>query len=253
MDNHTNGSQSQSGNGNKQQNPQSNTSQENNQAGGDQSSNLKSNNHSKIPERQTSNQQGSSFQPISQSFGDDNFTSPPPSDPFGKAPTPPGQMQANPFGDKKAPSDPSMQQGGDSTQTGGTGSSDPNYMFGQMHGKTHHDFQTNVKIPSHGLTFDEQYFLWLLAGSISLTIDEKRKIVESIPRLKQEQIEELIRILEEERSKFQELSPKHGDQLKKLELRHDQEWMDFEISVKAGNKASEDQAKADEIRKKLGL
>ncbi len=110
-----------------------------------------------------------------------------------------------------------------------------------------------VKIPAHSLNFDEQYFLHLLAGSISLTKEEKKRIVESVPKLKQSQIDELIRIFEEERRKFAELSSKHVEQLKKLEEQHYRDWQDVELSQKAQEKQSNDQAQADEIRKKLGL
>lgn len=110
-----------------------------------------------------------------------------------------------------------------------------------------------MKIPEHKLKFDEYYFLKLLAGSISLTREEKKKIVESVPKLRQEQIDELIDILEEEKEKFIELSPKHSDQLKKLEEKHAAEWHDLENSVVQESKKQEDQSKAEEIRKQLGL
>lgn len=110
-----------------------------------------------------------------------------------------------------------------------------------------------IKVPTHTLQFDEQYFLHLLAGSISLTKDEKKRIVESIPKLKQSQVDELIRIFEEERRKFAELSAKHVEQLKKLDLQHYNDWMDLELSQKADEKKGSDQAKAEEIRKSLGL
>jgi hypothetical protein len=126
---------------------------------------------------------------------------------------------------------------------------DPNYRFGERW----KNFKTNVKIPKHTLKFDEAYFLKLLAGSISLTRDEKKKIVESIPKLRQEQIDELIDILEEEKEKFIELSPKHSDQLKKLEEKHAAEWQDLENMVVQESKKQEDQSKAEEIRKQLGL
>lgn len=111
----------------------------------------------------------------------------------------------------------------------------------------------NIRIPAHSLQFDEQYFLHLLAGSISLTKDEKKRIIDSIPKLKQSQVDELIRIFEEEKRKFAELSAKHVDQLKKLEKQHLAEWQDLELAAKADEKKGEDEAKAEEIRKKLGL
>jgi len=111
----------------------------------------------------------------------------------------------------------------------------------------------NVKIPAHTLSFDEQYFLHMLAGSISLTKDEKKKIIESIPKLKQSQVDELIKIFEEEREKFAQLSKKHWDQLEKLAQKHYEDWMDLEGEFVQQSKADEDAKKAEEIRKQLGL
>jgi hypothetical protein len=123
-----------------------------------------------------------------------------------------------------------------------------NYQIGQHLPKV-----INVRIPAHQLEFDEQDFLHLLAGSISLNREEKKRIIDSIPRLKQAQVDELIRIFEEERRKFAELSSKHVPQLQKLEKQHWAEWQDLELSQKAEEKKGADEAQADEIRKKLGL
>ena len=110
-----------------------------------------------------------------------------------------------------------------------------------------------VKAPKNNLKFDEEYFIRLLAGSISLSKDEKKKIVESIPKLKQSQIDELIRIFEEERQKFAALSKKHVPQLEKLAVQHHAEWMDLENESQLSQKKEEDTSKAEEIRKKLGI
>ncbi|MBD3328741.1 hypothetical protein GF340_05590, partial [Candidatus Peregrinibacteria bacterium] len=99
-----------------------------------------------------------------------------------------------------------------------------NYQIGQQLPNT-----INVKLPAHNLNFDEQKFLHLLAGSISLTKEEKKRIINSLPKLRQEQVDELIRIFEEERRKFAELSVKHVDQLKKLEKQHMADWQDIEM------------------------
>ena len=161
----------------------------------------------------------------------------------GYAPPPAGAGFGGPFGPFPGagqPPPPPPPQKEDTTPA--------NYQIGQHLPKV-----INVKIPAHQLKFDEQYFLHLLAGSISLTRDEKKRIVDSIPRLKQSQVDELIRIFEEERRKFAELSAKHVEQLKKLEKQHWAEWQDLELAQKAEEKKGEDEAKADEIRKKLGL
>jgi hypothetical protein len=113
--------------------------------------------------------------------------------------------------------------------------------------------ELKVKIPTHQLKFDEAHFMRLLAGSISLSKEEKKKIIESVPKLKQAQIDELIRIFEEEKQKFAALSKKHVPQLEKLADQHYNDWMDLEAEMEQTKKKEEDQGKADEIRKNLGL
>jgi|SRR5690606_10277017 len=111
----------------------------------------------------------------------------------------------------------------------------------------------NVSVPAHDLQFDQQKFLRLLAGSISLSKLEKKRIIDSIPKLKIEQINELINIFEEEKQKFSQLSSKHLPQLEKLAKQHHQEWVDLETESKADQKKAQDTAQADQIRKSLGL
>jgi len=117
-----------------------------------------------------------------------------------------------------------------------------------------YDLLANLKIPSHPNTkFDEKIFIQLLAGSISLTIDEKKKIVESIPKLSQYQIDELMRILEEEKQKFAELNTKHTEQLKELEQKQLEGLDDVNLQKEQQEKVDEDARKAEAIRKNLGI
>jgi hypothetical protein len=112
----------------------------------------------------------------------------------------------------------------------------------------------HIASPGHPeTTFDEQTFLKLLAGSISLMRDEKWRIIQAIPKLSQFQIDELFKILNEERRKFSELSPKHLLQLQKLEQKHGEEWKDLQSMMVQQGVKQKDQAQADEIRKQLGL
>lgn len=110
-----------------------------------------------------------------------------------------------------------------------------------------------IKLPKNDMSFDETYFVTLLAGSISLSREEKKRIIDSVPKLKQSQIDELINIFEEEKEKFAALSKKHVPQLEKLAQQHYNEWMDLETESEQVQKKSEDQDKAEEIRKQLGL
>jgi len=110
-----------------------------------------------------------------------------------------------------------------------------------------------IKAPANELNFDEEYFIRLLAGSISLSRDEKKKIIDSIPKLRQQQVDELIRIFEEEKQKFAALSQKHVPQLEKLAQQHYNDWMDLEGALEQENIKKEDESKAEEIRKNLGI
>jgi hypothetical protein len=121
-------------------------------------------------------------------------------------------------------------------------------------GAQNQPFTTNITLPEHpNTTFNERYFIELLAGSISLTIDEKKKIIEAVPKLSQHQIDELIKIFEEEKKKFAELAEKHADQINKLKAQHASEWEMYEMEQKKDQASQQDAQKAEEIRKKLGL
>ena len=73
------------------------------------------------------------------------------------------------------------------------------------------------EIPAHPDTdFDEEEFLILLEQSISLTKAEKQRVIDAIPRLKIEKIEELVGIFTEEKQKFLELEEEFEDDVAKL-------------------------------------
>lgn len=183
--------------------------------------------------------------------------SPPPSgyQPPYQAPTPPAGQQ--PYGAYPSAGAPPGTQPAAGAPPPGTPPSPPpppkpskpaNFQLGALL-----PAHLKIKVPPHNLKFDEQYFLRLLAGSISLTRDEKARIVDSIPKLKQSQIDELIRIFEEERRKFAELGDEHVPQLEKLAKQHFEDWVDIETKQEQAGKAAEDAQKAEEIRKNLGL
>lgn len=112
----------------------------------------------------------------------------------------------------------------------------------------------HIVVPAHPeTTFDEQRFLTLLRGSISLTRDEKWRIVQAIPKLSQFQIDELQKILEEEKFKFSQLSPKHLKHLQQLERKHTEDWKDLQASFVQQQAKKQEASQADDIRKQLGL
>lgn len=125
------------------------------------------------------------------------------------------------------------------------------YRFGSITATLKND---NITVPAHPeAKFDEQHFLTLLRGSISLTRDEKWRIIQAVPKLSQFQIDELQKILEEEKRKFSELSPKHLLQLMRLEQKHAEDWKDLQSVMVQQGARQEERQQADEIRKQLGL
>lgn len=113
------------------------------------------------------------------------------------------------------------------------------------------DFSTSIKIPPHSLKFDEMYFLKLLSGSISLMKEEKMKIVTSIPKLSQYQIDELTRILEEEKRKFAELDDKHQEKVQELQKKQEEDWKYMEMKKEEVSKDKETQDEAEKLRQQI--
>jgi hypothetical protein len=176
--------------------------------------------------------------------------------PAGQQPMPPqyaGGQGFDPFSGQQQASGGMPMPMGSSTVAATTGDEEED--------KTPANFQVGKGLPSvisvpvgeHALTFDEQNFLRLLAGSISLSRAEKKRIIDSIPKLKQTQIDELINIFEDEKEKFAELPKKHTIELDRLAQKHLEEWLDIEAEYKAVGQKEEETAKAEEIRKQLGI
>ena len=168
-------------------------------------------------------------------------STPPPNDPSqqGSSATPPSNA------------DPSQTQQPGNSQTSDTGqqpSTDSNARAGQLGKRDKHIFQ----IPPHpNTTFDEEYFLALLEGSISLTMEEKKRVIEAIPRLRIEQINELIAIFEEEKQKFSELEKEFADDVAKLKKERENEMVQTEVKQEEQSEAVEDEAEAEALKKKL--
>ena len=116
-------------------------------------------------------------------------------------------------------------------------------------------FIASIKIPPHPNTqFNEQEFIQLLAGSISLTVNEKHRIVQAIAQLSQFQIDELIKIFREEQQKFAELEKKHAEQVAELEKQHASGSVEaLEDKTEEETKKQEEGSEVDDIKKSLGL
>jgi len=121
---------------------------------------------------------------------------------------------------------------------------------GQLPAREKHIFT----IPPHPNTqFDEAKFLELLEGSISLTLEEKKRVIDAIPRLSVEQINELLSIFTEERQKFAELEQEFSGDVEKLKAEREKEIEMEQVRSEESAQSEEDTAKADEIKKQMGL
>ncbi len=115
------------------------------------------------------------------------------------------------------------------------------------------DFIASIKVPAHPNTkFEEKKFVELLATSISLTQNEKKKIIEAIPQLSQFQVDELMKIFVEEQQKFTELEKKHAEQIAELEKQHQSPEAEKEKAEEVASKINEEK-EAEDLKKSLGL
>jgi hypothetical protein len=105
--------------------------------------------------------------------------------------------------------------------------------------------------------FDEAAFIDLLEHSLSLSVFEKKRVIDAIPTLSQFQIDELVKVFEDEREEFKKLLSKEGDTIRELVGKAKEGWAQLrEIYVgeaAAREKAGEDQAKIDALKGSLGI
>ncbi|EKD29543.1 MAG: hypothetical protein ACD_78C00364G0002 [uncultured bacterium (gcode 4)] len=105
--------------------------------------------------------------------------------------------------------------------------------------------------------FEEKTFLDLLEHSLSLSVTEKKRVIDAIPTLSQFQIDELTKVFVDEREEFKKLLPKEGDTIKELVVKAREGWKqlhDIYIQEAAQReKQGEDQGKIDDLKKSLGI
>lgn len=145
----------------------------------------------------------------------------------------------NPATQGAAASDPAV--------TGGS-STDP--AAGTLPARGQHIF---VLPPHPNTTFDDENFVTLLEGSISLTLEEKKRVVDAIPRLSIEQINELIKIFEEEKEKFSELEKEYADDVAKLKQQREKEIEIAQVHEEEAAESDDEAAEAEALKKSLGL
>lgn len=107
------------------------------------------------------------------------------------------------------------------------------------------------------IVVDINYFFDLLKHSLSLSLFEKKRVVDETPKLTQFQYDELTKVFEEERVKFRELSSEYPEDIQKLLKRQKDDWAKlWEIYKNEQLKeqvSTWEQQKIDDIKKSLGL
>jgi hypothetical protein len=114
-------------------------------------------------------------------------------------------------------------------------------------------WSTDVKFPEHTTEFNEEKFIFLLAHSLSLAIDEKINIIDRIPDLSQSQIDQLLEIFVDEQKSFADLEREHPENIRTEREKRLKSWENVSNRQEQNVASEEDESKADDIRKQLGL
>lgn len=122
-----------------------------------------------------------------------------------------------------------------------------------------------ARIKNHPVTqFNEDTFIDLLEHSLSLSVFEKKRVIDNIPHLSQFQINELMKVFEDERTEFRKLITTEAEIIKGLVIKAQNDWEQLKDIFQSENEQLENERrakiqeeenakKADEIRKNLGL
>lgn len=114
-----------------------------------------------------------------------------------------------------------------------------------------------LKLHSSEVTVNEEQFLDLLKFSLSLNTMEKKRVIDAVPTLSQFQFDELTKVFEEEREKFKDLAKEHPDDIKKLVVKQQSEWLElwdlYKSEMENEDKEEENQNKIDDIKASLWL
>ena len=100
-------------------------------------------------------------------------------------------------------------------------------------------------------------FLDLLKHSLSLNTMEKKRVIDAAVTLSQFQFDELTKVFVEERGKFRELAQEHPEDIKKLLVKQQNEWVElgeiYEREQVQKAQESEESNQIDDIKAGLGL
>ncbi|NDK07675.1 hypothetical protein EOM39_00340 [Candidatus Gracilibacteria bacterium] len=114
-----------------------------------------------------------------------------------------------------------------------------------------------LKLHLDAVNVNEEEFLDLLKHSLSLNTMEKKRVIDAVPTLSQFQFDELAKVFIEEREKFRELSKEHPDDIKKLLVKQQKEWLQlgdlYKMEKADKQKQNEEKKQIDDIKSQFGL
>ncbi len=114
-----------------------------------------------------------------------------------------------------------------------------------------------LKLHLEEIEVDEEEFLDLLKWSLSLSLTEKKRVIDAVPELSQFQFDELKKVFLEEREKFRELVQEHPEDIKKLLVKQQEEWIElwelYSLELAKKDEEWKDEQKIDDIKKSLWL
>ncbi len=114
-----------------------------------------------------------------------------------------------------------------------------------------------IKLHLDVVSVDEKEFLDLLKHSLSLNTMEKKRVIDATPTLSQFQFDELKKVFVEEREKFRELSKEHPDDIKKLLVKQQKEWLQlgdlYTMEQEDKKKKDIDKKQIDDLKSQFGL
>lgn len=113
------------------------------------------------------------------------------------------------------------------------------------------DELAKIQLPPHQLQFDEKELRELLIDSVSLSFNEKEKILSAIGNLTQEQVDELLVILREEKGTLSSFDKKHRGELEEIDRQVQEEERELARELEEKLQKEKDSETIRKIREEL--
>ncbi len=114
-----------------------------------------------------------------------------------------------------------------------------------------------LKLHDTEIEIDVSVFLDLLKHSLSLNTMEKKRVIDAVPTLSQFQFDELTKVFLFLFEKFKELAWEHPEDIKKLVIKQQEEWLQlgdiYKMEAKQEEATNEEQKKIDDLKSQFGL